>query len=200
MRSNEELKEASRCLWYEIDMLGGTAKALCKGISDDLKQNAYLESFLLHTRALRDFFDQRDCKVYPDDVIASDFISNWKPPKWNHVSKSVRQKINTMLAHLSYNRLEYLEEAKKKWSYFELATEMKGVIKDFQVKVKKLPEKERREKVDERILNADFDEIFPSQDTSSDPKGFVAQEKPDLQQEANSLMDILPKSLPTIAR
>lgn len=197
MRSNKELKGASCCLWYEIDMLGRTASALCKGIADELKQNAFLESFLLHTRALQDFFN--DVRKHNEDVIASDFVSSWKSPKWNHVSY-VRNKLNAMLAHLSYNRLKYLEEAKKKWDYFDLATEMKGVIEDFQKAVNQLPEKERSKKVYECILTDDFDEIFPSRDTDSDQKEFVAQEKPSLEQEANSPMDMPPPSLATIHR
>lgn len=71
----EELRRASFDLLYEIQMLGATAWWMSSSSRlnppRDLA-NALLESFLVHSRVLHDFFARGSNRA--DDVLAADFI------------------------------------------------------------------------------------------------------------------------------
>ena len=74
-RSDDELREASDHLFYELWMLGRTARLLAMGVfGDGPVKNAVLESFTIHARALLQFFFPSNPRS--DDVIAADFLSN----------------------------------------------------------------------------------------------------------------------------
>jgi hypothetical protein len=84
---------------------------------DERRTSALLESLLLHTRVLLDFFDKTDrCK---DDVLASDFVPNWadlRPaPGPYFADEDRKERLNKALAHLTLKRLDY-DHHDKKWN------------------------------------------------------------------------------------
>ncbi len=131
--SPEELRNASDWLIYEYWMLKGLAQLLLE--DDDyteigLLRNAVLDSFLIHARALVDFF-YRKPKV-PTDVIAGDYFDNTEKAYWErHYSKDpgwfkdTRTRIDKGVAHISYER------RKDAWDYIQIEREIGKVFDDF---------------------------------------------------------------------
>jgi hypothetical protein len=84
-RREEDLKRALGHLHYELWMLTATANALASGIAErGWLLNALLEAFVIHVRAVSDFFYAERKK--PDDVLAGDFLRTkagytFGPPK-----------------------------------------------------------------------------------------------------------------------
>jgi hypothetical protein len=74
--------------------------------------SAFLESFLLHVRVLRDFFCRQ--RQEPDDVVASDFIDGWaQPPTSDYVYVHAQKKrLDKALAHLTTTRVTYDSDGK----------------------------------------------------------------------------------------
>jgi hypothetical protein len=113
-RGDDELREASRHLNYEMSMLEATRGRLVGGI-DKTTENILVESFLIHARNLIDFL-QPTTHLRDDDVIAADFFVG-AAVDWEDVFKKVniftpamdiegiRDRINKRLAHLTYDRL-----------------------------------------------------------------------------------------------
>lgn len=55
-RSSDDLAKVSEHLYYEIEMFHGTASGLASGVAGtSVLNNALVESFTLHARALLDF-------------------------------------------------------------------------------------------------------------------------------------------------
>jgi hypothetical protein len=48
----QKLRDASEHLLYEVTMFDATAHRLAAGMPDGVEENAFLESFTIHTRAL----------------------------------------------------------------------------------------------------------------------------------------------------
>ena len=96
--------ECSKHLLYEIEMFYYAGKWLCDPTNGDdaLLKNAVLESFLIHTRLLYNFFYGNRFK---DDVIAEDLLSDGpteKPPLLEHI----QEPINKRVAHLAESRTD----------------------------------------------------------------------------------------------
>lgn len=116
-RSPDDLKRAWVEVQYEYSMLEQTATLLHAGNLDDTTvQNAVLESFLLHARALIDFF--YPTRPRPDDIIAADFFSSadeWEslraPP--DPELEETRTRAHKRLAHLSFERLNATPETRE---------------------------------------------------------------------------------------
>ena len=109
----------------EIEFLG-------TGLPDHfngLRTNALLESFLLHTRVLHDFFYKERTQ---DDIVATEFVPEWKsecPPKGEYLSSRL-ERLNKALAHLSRKRLTY-ETDDKSWDIGLIKQEVDVVIRTF---------------------------------------------------------------------
>lgn len=96
-------------LYYEALMLKESA-ARCKeppgtrSLASDVPFSMAIECFLTHFRNLRDFLYPK--KAIQDDVIAFDFNDGWNKTiaDWNPCSEDEGQRINKLLAHLSYSR------------------------------------------------------------------------------------------------
>jgi hypothetical protein len=102
------------------------------GISTDEVREAsmVLESFLVHTRVLRDFFC-RD-RGQPDDVFAGEFVVGWKMPSVSEYGYLFSQKdrLDKALAHLTTTRVKYDSDGKG-WSVLEIKNEIETMIERF---------------------------------------------------------------------
>ncbi len=94
--------------------------------------NALVEDFLLHARALRDFFGRRRAPLKPyeqTDMVAEDFFDapgDWTLPTFGFLSQpSNVTRINRSLAHLSYDRIGY-ELPSKEWDFQAIWSELNG--------------------------------------------------------------------------
>ena len=112
IRIPKELRIASSWLIYEYWMLKGLTQLLLQ--DDDLTEigllkNAVLESFLIHARALVDFFYRKPkCET---DAVAGDYLDDIEKAYWEkHYSKvpdwfkNIRPRIDKGVAHISYDR------------------------------------------------------------------------------------------------
>lgn len=114
-RSNDELREfAHEHLVYEARMLV-YAVAEMRGLRKGPERNAYLESFAVHARCLRDFFwGKRDRKRKQEDAYAFDYCASgvWEarypeasmPRALKNIDDRLR--IGREVVHLSYRRLD----------------------------------------------------------------------------------------------
>jgi len=98
---------------------------------DDRTTFALLESMLLHTRVLLDFFYGNRCK---DDIIAQDFVPNWnnlRPPLGPYLADdSQHERLNKALAHLTLKRIDY-DAGQKSWDVTAISSEIGRVISSF---------------------------------------------------------------------
>jgi hypothetical protein len=96
--------------------------------------NAWLECFLLHARNLYDFFieDPR----WPDDVSALHFFDNpavWQQARVNlcpYICKE-KSRLQGLLAHLTYRRLDYEQAQQKNWDCGQMLSEMNEAWQEF---------------------------------------------------------------------
>jgi len=110
-----------------------------------------LESFLLHARnLLNTFYEPRPlAQMGDDDLLARDFFippANWervRPASVPPTLSSVRERLNKLLAHLTYSRVGYADNDDPSWRWpcAEMARELKELIEVFK---KNLPEENRR--------------------------------------------------------
>jgi hypothetical protein len=118
---------------FEIQMVGtGHTSEELREMSDRL------ESLLLHTRVLREFFyywefrKDRAKRQKPDDVIAEDYISDWtshRPPIGPYLREN-KEQLDKSLAHLSTLRVQY-KRTEKRWDIAALRRELLPVIETF---------------------------------------------------------------------
>jgi hypothetical protein len=135
LRSQEQLQRAASHLGYEYSMLMALAQAMASGISaQGWLTNALLESFVIHFRALVDFFYPPPT-AKPDDVLATDFFDD--PGEWERVRpplsealKRGRGRAHKEIAHLTYARQEVTPETKP-WAFVEIANEMGTLMQLF---------------------------------------------------------------------
>ena len=114
-----ELEEAARHVGYEMRMLLFSSQHLegwyASPITvDEDDANMALESFLLHFRNLRTFLCPSTQKLTsPDDVIASDFTTGDGSEAGDATSFVLeKQRIDKMLAHVSYTRGTYIASSR----------------------------------------------------------------------------------------
>ncbi len=122
-------------LYYEYSMFIETSKALTSKNNDQFQTNILLESFVLHFRVLYDFFYPNQSTLQgkgerDDDVIATDFFTDWKATDATDMLKEQRKRADKQLAHLSYKRLN-VEPEKKPWPCLEITNEIKGLMTSF---------------------------------------------------------------------
>lgn len=93
---------------YELSMLNETCKLLEQKVESAILNNAVLESFLLHTRALKDFFENK--RKYSDDLICSNFKDkrgNLSERQILSLDKNFKEALDKSLAHMTTTRLLY---------------------------------------------------------------------------------------------
>jgi len=99
--------------------------------------NALIESFAIHVRALIDFFYTPEKE---DDVVAVHFFSTqteWtkaRPRKTEEELKRIKNRVNKEVAHLTYARQTVKT---KEWPFKELLTDMNKVVDVFVAQVPK---------------------------------------------------------------
>ena len=138
-RDRLELAKASEHLHYEIGMLTDTAVCLNKGIPEletisasgrahaEIIKNALLESFVLHARALADFFYNDSPR--PDDVVAADYVSDWAKRRATEspLLQGLRSRAGKEIAHLTFGRL-LVKDVAKDWSFADITKEMRCLL------------------------------------------------------------------------
>jgi len=103
---------------YEWNMFEWCANELQKRPEDYAYRNCLLESFLMHARVLHDFFMFGPKE---DAVSAQDFFDD--PSTWQIKSRKLcpylskeRRRLQGMVPHLTYRRLNYKRTGQKPWN------------------------------------------------------------------------------------
>jgi len=149
LHSKEEIQKASNHLYYEIWMFQTLAQSMASGIAGTGPlNNALLESFTIHVRALIGFFYSE--KPRDDDIIAEDFFNNqtdWHSirPLKTKTLENAKKRADKEVAHLTYNRLDVTPE-QKPWEFLEIFDELQVLIKVF------------LDNVDQDLLGSHWDE------------------------------------------
>lgn len=129
-RTPDELRAASKHVYYELWMLLRTADHLvAKRYADEVVNNALIESFAMHTRALSDFLWPNG--AHSDDVLASHYFptGKWTAPGKRDF-KEPRLAANANIAHISYLRLDVTPPGKG-WAVLGIAETMRSAMNDF---------------------------------------------------------------------
>jgi hypothetical protein len=112
----DELDALLQDVTYEFEQFRYSASASLSISSQQqslaLSLNAHIESMLIHARCLVDFFW---CERKKDDVVASDYISNWSPKtdggqelEW--LEENLGRFIDKRVAHLTAYRCRVPKE------------------------------------------------------------------------------------------
>jgi len=107
----EKQKSALDKLWYELWVFNGAGERLVfleTNKTRGLEMSVYLESFLVHTRNIVDFLENKDNR----DIRCSDFGAN--KISVNLPPDNTKIKINRWLSHIAKERIE---ELNPKWKY-----------------------------------------------------------------------------------
>ena len=120
-------------LYYEVKMLYGVVEILLDGVEDLYVYNALLESFVLHTSVMLDFF-YRPAKEF-DDARALHYVRDvkaWKEflPVFNTKFGDFTRKRNKEVMHLTFKRLK-VEPQEKQWGVRKLTKEIKKLMDAF---------------------------------------------------------------------
>jgi hypothetical protein len=89
-----------------------------------LLESALTESYLIRARVLCDFFQQARCK---DDVVCGDYGFERKPLG---VADEIEWRFDKSLAHLTYSRLTFKEDAQK-WISTKFRPQLLDRIREF---------------------------------------------------------------------
>lgn len=125
-KSDGELRRwAHEHLVYEAAMLNHVAGKFANPRLSDQDHNAFLESFAVHVRCLRDFL-WNDRKHRQEDAFASDFcdLGVWEAKRGDLPAalgsiEGNRQRIGREIVHLTYHRLTISDETRE-WELTEL--------------------------------------------------------------------------------
>lgn len=105
-------------LYYEFNMFFGLSKLLGKGVNDQYVYSALLESFIIHTCLILDFFYKPPRKADDASVVHFiDDIKKWKKlrPSYDKYFRKFHRRRSREVVHLSYKRLE-VEKSEKLWN------------------------------------------------------------------------------------
>ena len=136
----EKLRKAAEDVNYEIRMLifsaehvdGWHASPMAPPGGDE--KCMALESFLLHFRNLRAFLCPSLQKfVSTNDVLASDFLGKPKATDEGDPEKleGNHQRLDRMLAHISYSRSDYIEQGDYGWDTSEMLIDIASELQKF---------------------------------------------------------------------
>ena len=120
---------------YEISMLQFTVQELRIIKSRSNLSNVLIESFVLHSRNIIDFYLIEETKKQEDDVIALDFKT--KTNRWNRIVKehystlnAIKIRANKELAHLTRKRKNGIT-TDKGWDHEEIYSIIYEIITTF---------------------------------------------------------------------
>lgn len=131
----ELYKAATKHVHHEIKMLIHSAMQLGGRYSspqstlEDNQKNMALESFLLHFRNLRAFLcpGLQGVVAKPDDILASDFLREPEQRDIGNADKLAppgeKDRLDRMLAHLTYHRDQYIEAGQDDWPSAQMAAD-----------------------------------------------------------------------------
>lgn len=128
------LGSASNHVRYEMDMLLATGSLLGKDVEPSAVRFALIEAFLVHARNLIVFFSQDRPKEpkHPDDVWASDYVSQWRSSSGQTEAKMLstlyKERIDQTVAHLTSKRVE---QALKDWDVGQIANDLRAIWESF---------------------------------------------------------------------
>jgi len=129
----DQLRASSVHLHYEVTMFDATARALMTGVfGQSVARNAFLESFGIHTRILKEFFHPSGAK--DNTVLAEHYFAD--PMTWRNLrgrlpkALKVDRRVGTEIAHLTYDRLDVSPEAGH-WNILEIWEAMGQLITAF---------------------------------------------------------------------
>ena len=136
----EKLRKAAEHVSYEIRMLifsaqhvsGWHASPMAPPGGDE--KYMALESFLLHFRNLRAFLcPSLQTVVSANDVLASDFLGKPGSTDEGDAKKFManQQRLDRMLAHISYSRTDYIEGGNSDWDTSEMLIVVTGELQEF---------------------------------------------------------------------
>jgi hypothetical protein len=119
-------------LIYTGEHLGGFhSSPMSSPVGND--KNMALESFLLHFRNLRAFLCPRLQRFTDDDIIWSDFLGRSEVENLGNVEVFARDKnrIDQMLAHLSYSRDKFIAAGEHGWHVAKMLALMLEELEKF---------------------------------------------------------------------
>ena len=122
-KTAEELIAASEHVLYEVHMLRDTAIGIASETNPGwMLHNAVTESFVVHARNLTHFLFP--VSPYPTDILAEHFFDTTE--RWESLRgtlpkdlKNVRGRASKQMAHITYDRLKAVGDAKQ-WAYREI--------------------------------------------------------------------------------
>jgi hypothetical protein len=97
------------------------ARLLRAGPVDGVSSNAYLESMLLHARALAEFLVLSRSR--PSDIRRQDFTYEWTPAPVGAVAR-LTDHVPTLDRHLSHLTWECVETGPPSWEYHQVADDV----------------------------------------------------------------------------
>jgi len=120
-------------LYYELNMFFGISRLLKSGVHDQYVYSALLESFVIHTCLIIDFFYKPPRKT--DDASALHFVRNikkWKElrPSYDKYFRKFHRRRSREVVHLSYKRLE-VEKAEKQWDLGKIVPPIRRLVSVF---------------------------------------------------------------------
>ena len=126
--TDPELHEALGHIGYELWMMAAASNRIrsSKQAGDGVGANAYLESMLLHARALADFFVHTK-RGFPSDIRRTDFTdTDWEPAPAELVA---RIKVNSPVIdkHLAHLTWERVDDDPQEWHYPDVAADLVAV-------------------------------------------------------------------------
>ena len=130
---DELIKFSHDHLFYEIWMLFEVTELLRHSNQGTPACNALLESFVIHSAILIEFF--YDKGIYSSTARASDYINdlmvwNQSIPPYERYFDKIRKRRNTEMAHLSYERLQ-VSSRDKAWNYSVTSLQLRGITNQF---------------------------------------------------------------------
>lgn len=131
-----KLLPCSKHFLYEARMLLGTALAIGNRVGAKLSiewtgivEDAILESFTIHFRGLLDFLYGPPYAPKKDDVLATDYSTNWNPGIIPPHLDAERIRVNKEIVHITTVRLK--RELNKEWFFWNLAHDVETVFNKF---------------------------------------------------------------------
>ena len=93
----------------------------------------YLEAFLLHARVLYGFLFRapRKSDAAPSDFLAPEHVWAADPAKTCPKLSADIDRIDKMLAHLTWKRPEFIQRLEHSWSVEAYVTELRGAYREF---------------------------------------------------------------------
>jgi len=130
-KTKQDLIKASKALYYEIMMLNECAKfsKVARNVVDlcPFLKNILIESFCVHLRNVIEFFGEEK----KDYITYRYFIASDKSVGLPHdLSKRYSRKVNNLLSHLTFARLEF-KQKQKTWDLSQIADEVNENLREF---------------------------------------------------------------------